>query len=132
MSDMDDFFLNDDDLAKDNELNKIDLAKIRLLETISRTANETIQNIRFNEEKDAFDNIDLITNYLAALHRLAETDVEDLGISDEEMDHVIKEAETLTTELTFRNIDTVFPDDNDGKSGPGKDIDTSDASGTDW
>lgn len=104
----DDFFLNDDDLAADNQLSIVDEAKIKLAKEIEKVAKDLEENIKYNEKSDSENNLKILSNHLTALISMFEIDT--FNLSDEEIQERIDEVIKQTTQLTFANIDDVIPE----------------------
>lgn len=104
----DDFFLNDDDLAADNQLSIVDEAKIKLAKEIEKVAKDLEENINYNEKSDSENNLRILSNHLTALISMFEIDT--FNLSDEEIQERIDEVIKQTTQLTFANIDDVIPE----------------------
>lgn len=104
----DDFFLNDDDLAADNQLSIVDEAKIKLAKEIEKVAKDLEENINYNEKSDSENNLRILSNHLTALISMFEIDT--FNLSDEEVQERIDEVIKQTTQLTFANIDDVIPE----------------------
>lgn len=104
----DDFFLNDDDLAADNQLSIVDEAKIKLAKEIEKVAKDLEENINYNEKSDSENNLKILSNHLTALISMFEIDT--FNLSDEEIQERIDEVIKQTTQLTFANIDDVIPE----------------------
>lgn len=102
------FFINDDELAEDNRLTISDSARMDLLNSIIKSAQDMKDNLKFNEQSDAEHNLEMITNYVDCLIKVSQVDLEDL--SEEEAEELIDKILRSTTELTFNNIDEVLPD----------------------
>ena len=108
MSDIeDDFFLDDDELAKDNELNEIDIARVKLLTSLAESAKAMKENINFNEQSEAIANLEIISGYVDQLVQLTTAD---RSMSKEEMIDLVDSVNRSTTELTFRNMKDLLPD----------------------
>ena len=114
MRDMDDFFLDDDDLAQDNQLTVIDNTRIRILDDIIDIAKKIKENINFNEETDARANIQILSRNLDWLLELTNVDIN--GRSDEELQEIVENVLSATTELTLENMNALLPDDEDGET----------------
>ena len=130
----DEFFLNDDELAADNQLSIVDDAKLKVLNYIIKVATEAKDNIKFNETTDASSNISLLSKQMSALISLDSEELEEL--SDEELYERVEAILRSTTELTLSNIDDVLPKqeddfDDSGSTNMNAD-DTDDDSGIDF
>ena len=124
----DDFFLDDEELAEDNRLTISDSARMDLLNSIIKSAQDMKDNLKFNEQSDAEHNLEMITNYVDCLIKVSQVDLEDL--SEEEAEELIDKILRSTTELTFNNIDEVLPDEE-----PEAEMDdnsSDDGDSTDW
>lgn len=108
MFDDDEYFLDDEELAEDNRLTISDSARMDLLNSIIKSAQDMKDNLKFNEQSDAEHNLEMITNYVDCLIKVSQVDLEDL--SEEEAEELIDKILRSTTELTFNNIDEVLPD----------------------
>ena len=106
MFDENDFFLNDDELAQDNQLDVVSSESIKLLELIKKTSDAAIENFKFGEKSDAKNAITLISSYLTSLIDFVNADAE--GLSDEEICAKAEEVSKMTTELTLNNIDAIL------------------------
>lgn len=129
----DEFFINDDDLAADNQLSIVDDAKLKVLEYIIKVATEAKDNIKFNESTDASSNISLLSKQMSALISLDSEELEEL--SDEELYERVEAILRSTTELTLSNIDDVLPkqeDDFDDSGSTNMNADDDDDSGIDF
>lgn len=105
----DDFFINDDELAEDNQETIIDISKTKLLDSLIKSANDMKGNLKFNEQSEAGSNLRMITSYVDSLLKLEQLDAEQF--SDEEIEEEIDKILKSTTELTFGNINEVLPDE---------------------
>lgn len=105
----DDFFLNDDELAEDNQITIVDTARTKLLESIIKSSKDMIDNLKFNEQSEAESNTRLISSYVDSLLRLGAVDLSQLSEeeAEEEIDKILKS----TTELTFSNMNDVLPEE---------------------
>jgi len=120
----DEFYLNDDDLAEDNQLTILDLAMEKVVDSIIKTASAIKTNIKFNEHGDRSSNINILSSLTSALIELDSEVVNDL--SDEEVQQMIENVLKQTTELTFANIDKVIKDDDDEEQTSNNDSDSFD------
>lgn len=105
-----DFFLNDDELAEDNQLSMVDSARLDLLNSIIKSANDMIENLKFNEQTEANSNTRILAGYLDNLIALGNVDIN--GLSEEEVYEIIENVMKSTTELTFGNMNEIIPDEN--------------------
>lgn len=105
----DDFFLDGDELDMENNLTVIDNAKKEVLEHIEKLSNEMKMNLKFGEIVDYNNNLMAISRELDILIKLSS--VEDQNLTDEEQLDIIKQAQRMTTELTFKNIDDFIEKD---------------------
>lgn len=128
MFDDDDFFLDDEELAEDNRLTISDSARMDLLNSIIKSAQDMKDNLKFNEQSDAEHNLEMITNYVDCLIKVSQVDLEDL--SEEEAEELIDKILRSTTELTFNNIDEVLPDEE--PEAEMNDDNSDDGDSTDW
>ena len=126
----DDFFINDDELAEDNQLTIVDTARIDLLKTMKKTADDMISNLQFNEKNEAMTNTRLLAGYMDSLIKLAEIELSD-NLSDEEVAEEIDKVLKQTTELTFGNINDVLKDEGEATEMPEFE-DNDDGDSTDW
>lgn len=124
----DDFFLDDEELAEDNRLTISDSARMDLLNSIIKSAQDMKDNLKFNEQSDAEHNLEMITNYVDCLIKVSQVDLEDL--SEEEAEELIDKILRSTTELTFNNIDEVLPDEE--PEAEMNDDNSDDGDSTDW
>lgn len=124
----DDFFLDDEELAEDNRLTISDSARMDLLNSIIKSAQDMKDNLKFNEQSDAEHNLEMITNYVDCLIKVSQVDIEDL--SEEEAEELIDKILRSTTELTFNNIDEVLPDEE--PEAEMNDDNSDDGDSTDW
>lgn len=125
----DDFFLDDDELAEDNQLSLVDSARLNLLESIKKSCEDMIENLKFNEQSEAFNNTRIISGYVDSLINLGSIEVNNL--SEEEIYDEIEKVMTATTTLTFGNINEILPDDEETANNMPANSDD-DADGTDW
>lgn len=103
----DDFFINDDELAEENQLTITDTAMMNLLDSIIRAAQDMKDNLKFSEKTDSRNNLQLITSFVGCLNELSKADLDKL--SADEAESIIDKILRQTTELTFNNIDEVLP-----------------------
>lgn len=108
MPDMDDFFINDDELAADHQLTLLDEAKIRVLNRIEELTKECKVNLELSEFGDYENNMHIISSQVSILIELQAVDTENM--SDEDMEEVIDRAFKSTTEITFANLNEIIPD----------------------
>ena len=101
----DEFFIDDDELAKDNQPNIVDEAIIKSLQTMQKITTELIDNIRFNEINDQASNLRLLSIHLDSITKLASIDT--LNLSDEEISEEIEKVIKQTTLLDMKNIDKI-------------------------
>lgn len=125
----DDFFLDDDELAEDNQLSLVDSARLNLLESIKKSCEDMIENLKFNEQSEAFNNTRIIAGYVDSLINLGSIEINNL--SEEEIYDEIEKVMTATTTLTFGNINEILPDEEETTNNMSADSDD-DADGTDW
>ena len=111
MPDMDDFFINDDELAADHQLTLLDEAKIKCLDRIIAITNECKLNLELSERGNFSNNLGILSSQISILIDLQAADEENL--SDEEMEEIIDRAFKSTTEITFANLNEIIPDDDD-------------------
>ena len=128
MFDDDEYFLDDEELAEDNRLTISDSARMDLLNSIIKSAQDMKDNLKFNEQSDAEHNLEMITNYVDCLIKVSQVDLEDL--SEEEAEELIDKILRSTTELTFNNIDEVLPDEEPETEM--NDDNSDDGDSTDW
>lgn len=123
----DDFFLNDDELAEDNQITIVDTARTKLLESIIKSSKDMIDNLKFNEQSEAESNTRLISSYVDSLLRLGAVDLSQLSEeeAEEEIDKILKS----TTELTFSNMNDVLPEEEPEIS---VEEESDESDGTDW
>jgi len=126
----DDFFINDDELAEDNQLTIVDVAKKGLLQTMKETIDKMLVNLDFNESNNAMTNTRLLCGYMDSLLKLQEIDLSD-NLSDEEISEAIDQVLRSTTELTLTNINDVIPDEEPNEMAAIPE-DTTDDDGTDF
>jgi hypothetical protein len=133
----DEMYLNDDDLAKDNQLTIVDEALKQVLDSVIETAKKAKDCIDFNETTDASSNIAILAKYTDALLSLDSKEMDEL--SDEEQSERVDKILRSTTELTLSNIDDVIPDqeedlddDGDNSSSMTNDGNAADDSGIDF
>lgn len=124
----DEYFLDDEELAEDNRLTISDSARMDLLNSIIKAAQDMKDNLKFNEQSDAEHNLEMITNYVDCLIKVSQVDLEDL--SEEEAEELIDKILRSTTELTFNNIDEVLPDEE--PEAEMNDDNSDDGDSTDW
>lgn len=107
----DDFFLDDSELAQDNQMTIVDDAIYKSLDSMEKAITELKNNLKFNEQVDAMASLKILSMHLDSAIRLARIDEDNLSEEEvqEEIENVIKQ----TTELTFANINTVLPDEPD-------------------
>lgn len=132
MPDMDDFFINDDELAADHQLTLIDEAKIRVLNRIEELTKECKVNLELSEFGNYENNMQIISSQVSILIDLQAVDTENM--SDEEMEEVIDRAFKSTTEITFANLNEILPDEEEESSQLSGDTDGDDnfSDGTDF
>ena len=129
----DEFFVNDDELAADNQPTTVDSAKDKVLDYIIEVAKKIKDNIKFNETTDASSNISLLSKQVDALISLDSKELE--GLSDEELYERVEKIQRSTTELTLSNIDDVLPkqeEDFDDSGATNMNGDDDDDSGIDF
>ena len=120
----DEFYLNDDELAEDNQMTIVDMAKKQVIDSIIKTANDIKVNLKFNERGDCSSNISILSSLTSSLIELDSAEINDL--SDEELQAKIEEVLKKTTELTFANIDKVIKTEDDDEQDSGDSEDTDD------
>ena len=101
----DDFFINDDELAQDNQLSIVDISKDKLLENIISIANDMKFNLKFNEKTDCESNLKILSTNLSSLITMFEID--ETQLSEEEIQNQIDNIIRQTTELSFTNLDDI-------------------------
>lgn len=127
----DDFFLDGDELDMENNLTVIDNAKKEVLEHIEKLSNEMKMNLKFGEIVDYNNNLMAISRELDILIKLSS--VEDQNLTDEEQLDIIKQAQRMTTELTFKNIDDfIEKDENNNEDVSSNNSDDDAGDGTDF
>ena len=99
----DDFFINEDELAAENQLNLVDNAKSDILGRLEELMKTLKENIKFRERADFDANLKIVLSQFDVLLKLHSADAS--GMDDEEQLELIKEAQKLTTELSYDNID---------------------------
>lgn len=104
MSD-DDFFLNDDELAADNQPSIVQLAEDKVLSAMLETIKDMKNSIKLNESSECHKDIEKINNYSAILAALDA--ISDANLSDEEIEEKVNEALKTSTEITFSNMDNI-------------------------
>ena len=106
----DDFFINDNDLASDNQPTLIDQAKMDLLNTIIEKANSMKESLILKETSEADNLLVVLSRYFDALIKLSELDITDSNEElSEEIEKIINDIVVSTTKITLSNIDTVLP-----------------------
>lgn len=106
----DDFFINDNDLASDNQPTLIDQAKMDLLNTIIEKANSMKESLILKETSEAENLLTVLSRYFDALIKLSELDITDSNEElSEEIEKIINDIVVSTTKITLSNIDTVLP-----------------------
>lgn len=130
MPDMDDFFINDDELAADHQLTLLDEAKIKCLERIIAIANECKLNLELSEKGNFSNNLGIVSSQVSILIDLQAADEENL--SDEEMEEVIDRAFKSTTEITFANLNEIIPEENDSVNVEDSSDEDDNSNGTDF
>jgi len=103
----DEFYLDDNELAQENSLSQVGLAKTQVLNCLEKAVKELKDNIKFNEKQEQEANLQLISNYTSALISLVEVE-NDPSTSDEEVAEYIKQILSQTTELSFSNMNEVL------------------------
>lgn len=105
----DDFFIDNDELAADEQLDIVDSTILKLTEQLKKTSEELALNIKLKEGSDADASLSIIAGLVNQIITLKSIDIENL--SDEEIEEAINSAIKSTTELTFNNINNVLGDD---------------------
>lgn len=126
----DDFFLNEEELDAENQLTVIEKAQQDILSHMETLVGDLKLNLKFGEHSDFGNNLVAISRELDVLIKLTTADRDNL--SDEEQLEIIKEAQKMSTELTFNNIDEFVEKDEEdnNEAGPSDDFDIGD--GTDF
>lgn len=132
---LDDFFLEDDDFAEENELTILDSAELDVLKCLKETVEKIETNIKFKEESEETYNLTVLGNYMDRLTMIYNT--KGSNQSKEELEETLKEITRITTPLTFSNIDKVLPDENEedhdkNDSAPNITDSGNDGAGIDW
>lgn len=104
-----DFFIDNDDLTSDEQLDIIEATMLKLAETLEATSKELCLNLKLKEGSDAEASLSIISGIVSKLVNLQGINTDDL--SDEEVEEVVEEALKCTTELTFNNINNVLSED---------------------
>ena len=123
-----DFFMNDDELAEDNQPTLVDSAILDLLKSIEDCTSKMRDHIRFNERSEVLAQTDIMAGYMDSLIKLNTIDIE--GLSEEEVYEEIDKVLKSTTELTFANMNEILPEEEIAEAPEAKD--TADDTGTDW
>lgn len=124
----DDFFLDEDELDSENQLTVIEKAEDDILSHLEELVKNLKTNLKFKEITDFDNNLRTVIREVDILIKLATADKE--GLSDEEQLDIIKEAQKISTELTFDNIDDFVEKDEEEGTEPDTDFDIGD--GTDF
>lgn len=125
----DDFFLDDDEFAEDNQVSLVDSAKIRLLNSIKETCDNMLDSIKFNEPSEVESHTRILAGYVDHIITLSSINVN--GLSEEEIYEEIDKVMTSTTTLTFGNINEILPDEEETDPNGILD-DTDNGESTDW
>ena len=104
-----DFFIDNDDLASDEQLDVIESTMLKLAETLEATSKELCLNLKLKEGNDADASLSIISGIVSKLVALQGINVSNL--SEEEVEEIVEEALKSTTELTFNNINNVLGED---------------------
>lgn len=102
-----DFFIDDDELAEDNQMSVVDDAIMKSLDAMEKVIADMKNNLKFNEQQDARHNLRILTMHLDSAIRLSEID--EKGLSDEEVFEEIEKVIKQTTQLTFSNMNDLLP-----------------------
>lgn len=102
-----DFFIDDDELAEDNQMSVVDDAIMKSLDAMEKAIADMKNNLKFNEQQDAKNNLRILTMHLDSAIKLSEIDEE--GLSDEEVYEIIEQVIKQTTQLTFSNMNDLLP-----------------------
>jgi len=110
MPDMDDFFINDDELAADHQLTLLDEAKIKVLDYIIKLAQEMKSNLEFSEIGNYEANFSSVSSQFGILSDLS---VDTSGMSDDDMEEIIENAFKKSTEITYSNMGNLLSEEED-------------------
>ena len=102
-----DFFIDDNELAEDNQMSMVDDAIMKSLNAMEKAIADMKQNLQFNEASDARHNLRIISMHLDSAIRLSDIDSE--GLSEEEVFEEIEKVIKQTTQLTFSNMNDILP-----------------------
>lgn len=128
MFDDDEFFVNDDELAEDNQPTLVDSAILDLLKSIKECVTKMEEHIRFNEHSELTAQSAIVAGYVDSLLKLNSIDVS--GLSEEEVYEEIDNVLKSTTELTFSNMNDILPEEEVVPQT--EELPPEDNSGTDW
>lgn len=122
MFDNDDFFIDDNELAEDNQMSLVDDAICKSIDAMEKVIKDLRSNLIFNEQKDARNNLRLLSMHLDAAIQLAGIDESEL--SEEEVYDKIEAVIKQTTELTFTNMNDLLPKEEDSSIDSNDPVDT--------
>lgn len=102
-----DFFIDDDELAEDNQMSVVDDAIMKSLDAMEKVIADMKNNLKFNEQQGARHNLRILTMHLDSAIKLSE--INERELSDEEVFEEIEKVIKQTTQLTFSNMNDVLP-----------------------
>jgi hypothetical protein len=102
-----DFYIDDDELAEDNQMSLVDDAILKAVTSMEKALNDLKNNLKFNEQNDARHNLRILSMHLDSAIQLSR--IEEDELSEEEVYEAIENVIKQTTELTFSNMDELLP-----------------------
>jgi hypothetical protein len=103
MADADDFELNDDELAAENQMSAADEQKVKILKVMKKKIEEAIENLNFSEKEEYKANFAVISRYVGAIIEIEQMEA-DPEISEDDLLEAIEKIEITVKELSFQDL----------------------------
>ena len=71
MFDNDDFYIDDNELAEDNQMSLVDDAILKAVNSMEKVLNDLKNNLKFNEQNDARHNLRILSMHLDSAIQLS-------------------------------------------------------------
>ena len=106
----DEFFVDDEDLGRDNQPSLVEEAQIKLLDQIEKYAREMKMSLKLKEKQSTDSALRILSSYLDTLIELTQINTEELQDSEieERVNELILDVMKRTTVITAGNIDDIL------------------------
>ena len=111
----DEFYLDDDDLDADFALTPVETEKLKVVDAIKVSLDKIIDNIKFKENEEEDKNLQILSNYVAAMIDLVVC--EKNNMSGPELMEKIKSIDDSVREVSLIDVELDIPVDDENVNG---------------